>query len=72
MRIPIALRRETKAFSHIEGVVRSGVREWAESVLYPYKGREMREKNAKKAFVLAFYGKAPMIEAKTREHRGEL
>lgn len=70
MRISTDLRHETVAFSHIEGVVRSGVREWAESVLYPYKGREMRGKNAKKVFVLAFYGKAPMIEAKTENIGG--
>lgn len=30
----------------------------------------MREKNAKKVFVLAFYGKAPMIEAKTENIGG--
>lgn len=46
------------------------MREWAKFVLYPYKGREMREKSAKKVFVLAFYGKAPMIEAKTENIRG--
>lgn len=46
------------------------MREWGKSALYSCKGREMREKNAKKVFVLAFYGKAPMIEAKTENIGG--